>query len=866
MKALLARLAKLTKGLAGSLLVAGSLAILTIVFMLTPAHDQLENYLYDLRFRLKPEPAVLSSLVLLNVDDSSITTLGHYPWPRHYYASIVDQLNSVGLANLAFDFQFMDRSMAMVDPQGYSLLTRALDQGMTIQSADLGVAFIDSDAELARATSAYSGTVIPYSFSEILINPIQTPREALERDQAILIFKEKASRPIPAGREQEFEGLAVQNRKDIQYPIPPLVASANLFGYVDSDPDADGTQRKVSLVRAFEGRLYYHLALVTFLDMCGAGLDDVEVYPGKNLVINNAVHPETGKKGQISIPLEKDGTLLIDWIGDFTHTARQLSAYALLEYPSNAESVDFQLMLKDMISGKEDRARLADEITGLRIAIKSAADAERRHPLRIAYREKMTQYRTLIQGYLDASKAELKALEDQAAAGQAVDQEGVESVRQLIIALMSKMEVEDLFDSVAVMGLTATGTQDIGVTPLDNMYWMVGSYPTIINTLAQGRFITRLPVLATMGLVLALALALSLFIHGRSAKLSYAGIAAAIVLVNGAAILAFSYAYLWLDMVSLNLALILPALVIMVAKFAGEEQSRRFIHGAFSKYLSTDVIKQIIANPDALKLGGESREISIFFSDIAGFSGISEKLTPEQLVQLLNEYLSEMTDIIMENRGTVDKYEGDAIMAFWGAPLHFDDHAYQACLSAVNMQRKLEELRAFWRKEGRHELRVRMGINSGLAVAGNMGSRTRMNYTVMGDAVNLASRLEGANKPYGTYAMVSDNTYAAVKNQFRFRELDKIRVVGKSVPITVYELLEMAGPLPDQKEEVLGLYEKGLDLFKNRGWEEARIAFIKALSVDPTDGPSKTYLDRCGVFLEAPPEADWDGVFRLTSK
>ena len=866
MKALLARLAKLTKGLAGSLLVAGSLAILTIVFMVTPAHDQLENYLYDLRFRLKPQPPVLSSLVLLNVDDNSITTLGHYPWPRHYYAGIVDQLNTVGLANLAFDFQFLDFSMPLVDPQGYSLLAQALDEGQMIQSTDLAIAFIDNDRELARATAAYSGTIIPFSFSEMRINPIQTAQEALEREEAIRLFKEKASRPIPAGREQEFASLGVQNRRDIQYPIPPLVAAANLFGFVDSDRDPDGTQRRIKLVRAFEGRLYYHLSLVTFLDMCDVGLDDITVNPGRNLVINNAVHPETGRKGQIVIPLQKDGSLLIDWIGDFAHTARQLSAYALLEYPANAENVEFQLMLKDMLSGKEDRAALADEIAGLRIAIQSAGNAEDRHPLRLVYREKMAQYRALIQGYLDESRAELMALEDQAAAGQTVDPESLESVRQLIIALMSKMEVEDLFDSVAVMGLTATGTQDLGVTPLDNMYWMVGSYPTIINTLAQGRFITRPPTLATIALVLVLALGLALFIHGRSAKLSYAGIAITFVLINGVSILAFSYAYLWLDMVSLNLAIILPALVIMVAKFAGEEQSRRFIHDAFSKYLSTDVINQIIANPDALKLGGESREISIFFSDIAGFSGISEKLTPEELVHLLNEYLSEMTDIIMENRGTVDKYEGDAIMAFWGAPLHFDDHAYHACMSAVNMQRKLEDLRAYWRKEGRHELRVRMGINSGPAVAGNMGSHTRMNYTVMGDAVNLASRLEGANKPYGTYAMVSDNTYNAVKDQFRFRELDIIRVMGKDAPITVYELLEMAGPLPDQKEEMLGLYEQGLILFRNRSWDEARTAFVKALSVDPTDGPSKTYIERCSIFSVAPPEAAWDGVFKLTSK
>lgn len=182
------------------------------------------------------------------------------------------------------------------------------------------------------------------------------------------------------------------------------------------------------------------------------------------------------------------------------------------------------------------------------------------------------------------------------------------------------------------------------------------------------------------------------------------------------------------------------------------------------------------------------------------------------------------------------------------------------------MQRTLEELRAFWRKEGRNELFVRMGINSGPAVAGNMGSRARMNYTVMGDAVNVASRLEGANKAYGTHTMVSDRTYSEVKDQFRFRELDTIRVVGKNLPITVYELLDMAGPLPEPKEEALGLYGSGLYLFKERNWKEAKAIFTRALLADPSDGPSKAYIKRCDTFIKTPPRPDWDGVFKLLSK
>jgi adenylate cyclase len=235
-------------------------------------------------------------------------------------------------------------------------------------------------------------------------------------------------------------------------------------------------------------------------------------------------------------------------------------------------------------------------------------------------------------------------------------------------------------------------------------------------------------------------------------------------------------------------------------------------------------------------------------------------------VQLLNEYLSEMTDNIMKNRGTVDKYEGDAIMAFWGAPLNYPEHAWFACMSAIEMQRRLLEMRKQWKKEGRHELRVRMGINSGLAVAGNMGSRSRMNYTVMGDSVNLASRLEGANKFYGTYSMVSQFTQAKVKDQFLFRELDRIRVVGKNEPIKVYELLEESGKLSDQKESMLEHYNKGLALFSQTRWQDARSAFLNALRVDRDDAPSKVYYKRCEAFMKTPPAADWDGVFNLSSK
>nr|HPR38509.1 adenylate/guanylate cyclase domain-containing protein [Spirochaetota bacterium] len=291
-----------------------------------------------------------------------------------------------------------------------------------------------------------------------------------------------------------------------------------------------------------------------------------------------------------------------------------------------------------------------------------------------------------------------------------------------------------------------------------------------------------------------------------------------------------------------------------------------FIKGAFSRYIAPDVIEQIMEHPESLELGGENRRITTFFSDVAGFSTISEKLTPPELVKLLNEYLSEMTDIIISHGGTIDKYEGDAIMAFYGAPHPYVDHELRACLAAIDMKKRLRELQEHWRNIGQHELFVRMGMNTGMAVVGNMGSRMRMDYTAMGDSVNLASRLEGANKVYGTTAMISENTYNAVKEHVETRRLDFLRVVGKTEPIGIFELLGMKGSLPQKVYDALEHYNKGMDYFRERQWKRAMNAFHDALKILPDDGPSKTYVKRCEEFMKKPPSQKWDGVYTMKSK
>jgi adenylate cyclase len=297
----------------------------------------------------------------------------------------------------------------------------------------------------------------------------------------------------------------------------------------------------------------------------------------------------------------------------------------------------------------------------------------------------------------------------------------------------------------------------------------------------------------------------------------------------------------------------------VVVNYATEGRRKLFIKHVFKHYLSPAVIEQILDNPSQLQLGGERRELTIFFSDLQGFSSFSERLDPPALTSLLNDYLSDMTDIILEEGGTLDKYEGDAIIAFWSAPVAQPDHAVRACRAALRCRRRLDERREEFLQKWGVLLRARIGINTGEVVVGNMGSRKRFDYTVLGDAANLASRLEGANKAFDTLIMVSETTWSQAAEHFVGREIGQLRVVGRKTPVRVFEILGLAEeadcPRPDAFHQGLALCYCG--------------RYVEALAIfeDCEDDPvAKVYKDRCRTLLQSPEAAEWDGVWNLTEK
>ena len=292
------------------------------------------------------------------------------------------------------------------------------------------------------------------------------------------------------------------------------------------------------------------------------------------------------------------------------------------------------------------------------------------------------------------------------------------------------------------------------------------------------------------------------------------------------------------------------------------------LRNAFSKYLSEEIVEEIVSDPTKLQLGGIKRHMTAMFTDIKSFTTIAEALAPEQLVGLLNYYLSSMSDIILEQKGTIDKYQGDAIIAFFGAPNKLADHALRTCAVAVLMKRLEKEINKQITERGlsQQPIHTRIGINTGEMVVGNMGTSKKMNYTVMGNEVNLASRLEGVNKQYGTFIIASESTIKETGDKLLFRRLDLIRVVGIHKPVRIYEILEMRADAPQELHTLVKLFHIALNLFEDSKWQEAEAAFNKVLENFPDDSPSLFYLKRCKLFLENPPANNWDGVFDVSVK
>lgn len=438
-----------------------------------------------------------------------------------------------------------------------------------------------------------------------------------------------------------------------------------------------------------------------------------------------------------------------------------------------------------------------------------------------------------------------------------------------ILFAYDEEELEDLAflvdGKIVLIGEVAEVSHDIFETPVGNVYGVNIIANTIASILRGGPLQPASGVLEAGIAILMMILILATRALSNPTPRN---------LVSIAIILAYTGLVTWvyvslglvMSMSYVLLAALISVIVINARFYLAEMGQKTLIKDAFGQYLSPKVVADLVKDPDKLALGGEEREMTAYFSDIAGFSTFSENMTPSELVEVLNEYLTQMCNIIATNEGTIDKFEGDAVIAFWGAPAIQEDHAKLACYASIDMNKAVHVLRDRWVEEGRPAIKVRMGLNTGRMVVGNMGSAQRMDYTMMGDSVNLAARLEGANKFYGTDLMISDATYQQAKDFIDVRLIDTLRVVGKNEPITVYQVLERKGQTTGLMADLVHQYEKARQHYVDRDWVKARDAFKLALAISESDGLSQTYVKRCESYIKNPPPADWDGVFNLTEK
>ncbi len=420
---------------------------------------------------------------------------------------------------------------------------------------------------------------------------------------------------------------------------------------------------------------------------------------------------------------------------------------------------------------------------------------------------------------------------------------------------------------IVFIATTAAGTYDLRVTPLSPFTPGVLIHMAALDNILRGRSMQPAPYWVFAATTFALCLGTAcgfMLLQRQAAKIGLiAGLAAG---YYGLAVHAFTTHGLWLELAFPEGALAMTYAVAATVEYLTEGRQRRVLRAVFDKYMAAEVVDEIMRNPEGIKLGGARNELSVLFSDIAGFTSISEELEPETLVEFLNQYLSAMTDVILKHRGNVNKYLGDGIMAIFGAPRGDPNHATLACYAALESQETLVRLREEWKAQGYPEIVARIGINSGPIVVGNVGSQARMEYTVMGDNVNLASRLEGANKYYDTLILLGPRTYELARGEIEAREVDLLRVKGKREPVVVYELLSRKGMLALSKRQAVGLYHEGLAAYKRRDFPTAERLFQEALAQDPSDGPSRVYLSRTRTYLADPPPPEWDGVYELTTK
>lgn len=877
-------------------------ALLTLLLMQSEVFRNFEHGTFDLRMRAKPKMTMHTNIMLLEIDEHALKFVGKWQeWRRTVHARALDNLRELGARHAIFDIEFTEKSGRTLTEQeaanfrrmvGVRLdalkddvalfrknlqagtlanpaqtlieLQQVIDQRRKDIEALIGHIGSNDDLAFSLAIARFGKAIIPVRGEEYV------GAETSDHEYVLNHYGLKPSEKV------RTNGVIVDSFLDI--PASPLHRTPYKLGFTNVDKDKDGTKRRIALFRFFRSRLFPQLAFTALCDILQVKDEDIEVYPGREVVFPGALLPGEKERRDLRIPVDKHCRMILNWIGPWSERFPHLSYADLFQYIDRKRSLRHMLATLDSnyfqgaaaieARNAELERLLARKKAGEKLSPKEVEGIRMLEEFIFSKAPEIQQ--GMESGAADFNKQLAKLQGPARKQGEKQLSILTNSIQELKNELSAFKKLKTLMQQVRgatiIVGMTAASTTDLGAIPIQGNVPQVYVHANLLNTVLSREFIHRASPLADTLLLFALPLLFSIVsIRLRPYQIIILGVGMilAYVLLN---FLFFTQFRMWVNMVGILFALLLCFISVTVLHYLMGEEEKKFIKAAFGHYLSPQVITTLLQNPGNLKLGGERKVLTAYFSDIQGFSTISETITPEELVFLLNDYLTEMTDIILQHQGTVDKFEGDAIIAFFGAPVPFEDHALRCCAAAIAMQNRIKEMRPVWKKRYGHDIYVRMGINTGPMVVGNMGSKNRFDYTMMGDSVNLASRLEGANKYYHTYTMISGSTYEVVKKDVETRLLDMFRVQGKKEKITVYELLALKGELSRKEKEKIKLFNEAHELYQAKDWKKARTAFRAVLKKDSGDGPSQAYVDRCSEFIQNPPPPSWDGVFTLKGK
>ncbi len=809
-----------------------------------PVLTKMENAMVDVRFHQRGRVDHPDRVVLAAVDEQSIARYGRFPWDRRVIASLVDKLVDEGAAAIGFDMSFSDEDLGGRFAGAKRYRKRFEDISLASPRGRAAVdRFSEAEGEIAGAASALGALAHKVKPGA---EPIYKTAKGRLEDGKQKINDSKAQFEAMV---QEHDAYAKELDQDL----------------VGLDPDAVLGK---AVARA-GGKVVLGFVALTEPEMRSFKEDEIEEHV-KRIEMGRIGAPEfrwkTPEGAEMSKPVAQTWMKAYPGLraplAPIGREAARLGFFNTLPDPDG--------VIRHAALAIQARGRFFPSLDAALVAVYLGIPSSRIIPVVTSDVEGG--------GDLDGVDFDGKMYVPTDARGlMPINYYGGDRTftnYSIADVIEGKTPTGALRGKVVLIGATAQGTFDQRVTPFQKITSGVETHANAIETMLSKRFLSRDVTVQAVEVLCCLLLALLFaFIFAR-VKVA---MSLPVLVISAGSLYAASFVlfrlgydvFVALPLVELGAMFVL----VTVYRYATEERDKRQLRKAFQLYLNPEVMEEMLEQPEKLQLGGKELELTVLFSDIRGFTTISEKLSPQALVHLMNEYLSPMTDIVFRRRGTLDKYIGDAVMAFFGAPVQNEMHAANCCDAALEMLETLARLREKWRIEDPNipDVDIGIGINSGPMVVGNMGSSQRFNYTVMGDNVNLASRLEGLNKEYGTHILVTDQTLTAArkglkdKNAYTVRELDAVRVKGKKEPVRVFELRSRGVPQTEEQPLLEG-YAEGLRMYRVQKFAEARLQFESLLLRYPGDGPSELFIRRCDMMMEAPPGQDWDGVFKMEQK